>query len=189
MFIAIILILFFGICGPLTCQWVLQLRCDDWDAIDAQGYIDDAAAVLTVRALEDRGEANLPGDREAVLRVGFSCFWVHPRVRMEIGHAEGLAIAFETVAQQPISAVMKSWIEQRGFPIITVKRQGPRLVLTQKRFTYLPNDSDQKWQIPITIRLFPKTLKSCSRRQNSNIQGWFFSNLLYCALAFNQLNN
>jgi aminopeptidase N len=29
--------------------------------------------------------------------------------------------------------------------------------VTQKRFTYLPNDSDQKWQVPITIRLFPKT--------------------------------
>ena len=65
--------------------------------------------------------------------------------------------SFETVAQQPISAMMKSWIEQRGFPIITVKRQGSRLLVTQKRFTYLPNDSDQKWQVPITIRLFPKT--------------------------------
>ncbi len=65
--------------------------------------------------------------------------------------------SFETVAQQPISAMMKSWIEQPGFPIITVKRQGPRLVMTQKKFTYLPNESDQKWQVPITIRLFPKT--------------------------------
>ena len=65
--------------------------------------------------------------------------------------------SLETVAQQPISAMMKSWIEQRGFPIITVKRQGPRLVITQKRFTYLSNDSDQKWQVPITIRLFPQT--------------------------------
>ncbi len=65
--------------------------------------------------------------------------------------------SFEAVAQQPISEMMKSWIEQRGFPIITVKRQGSRLVMTQKRFTYLPNDSDQKWQVPISIRLFPKT--------------------------------
>ena len=65
--------------------------------------------------------------------------------------------SLETAAQQPISAMMESWIEQRGFPIITVKRQGPRLVMTQKRFTYLPNDSDQKWQIPISISLFPKT--------------------------------
>jgi tricorn protease interacting factor F2/3 len=65
--------------------------------------------------------------------------------------------SFETVTQQPVSAMMKSWIEQRGFPIITVKRQGPRLIMTQKRFSYLPNDSDQKWQVPITIRLFPQT--------------------------------
>jgi tricorn protease interacting factor F2/3 len=65
--------------------------------------------------------------------------------------------SFETVAQQPISTMMKSWIEQPGFPIITVKRQGNRLVMTQKKFTYLPNESDQKWQVPITLRLFPKT--------------------------------
>ncbi|MCP4630159.1 MAG: M1 family metallopeptidase [bacterium] len=62
--------------------------------------------------------------------------------------------AFETVSQQPISAMMKSWIEQPGFPMITAKRLGRQLVLTQQRFTYLPNRYDQKWQVPITIILF-----------------------------------
>jgi aminopeptidase N len=65
--------------------------------------------------------------------------------------------SFETVTRQPLGTMMKSWIEQPGFPIITVKRQDRRLVVDQKRFTYLPNDSDQNWQVPITIRLFPKT--------------------------------
>jgi len=65
--------------------------------------------------------------------------------------------SFETVAQQPISAMMKSWIEQPGFPLITVRREDHRLVLTQRRFTYLPNHSDQKWCVPITIGLFSKT--------------------------------
>ncbi|MBT8373012.1 MAG: M1 family metallopeptidase [Deltaproteobacteria bacterium] len=65
--------------------------------------------------------------------------------------------SFEAVSQQSINAMMKSWIEQPGFPVITAKQQDRRLVLTQKRFTYLPNDSNQKWQVPITISLFPKT--------------------------------
>ncbi len=65
--------------------------------------------------------------------------------------------SFETVSRQPISTMMKSWIEQPGFPMITVTRQGNQLVLHQQRFTYLPNDSDQKWLVPITISLFSKT--------------------------------
>ena len=65
--------------------------------------------------------------------------------------------AFETVSQQPISAMMKSWIEQPGFPMVTAKRLESRLVLTQQRFTYLPNQYDQKWQVPITISLFTDT--------------------------------
>jgi aminopeptidase N len=61
--------------------------------------------------------------------------------------------SFEAVSQQPISAIMKSWIEQPGYPIITVNRMGRQLLLTQKRFTYLPNNFNQKWLVPITIRL------------------------------------
>jgi len=65
--------------------------------------------------------------------------------------------SFETVSQQPISAMMKSWIEQPGFPMITVDRRDNQLVLSQQRFTYLPHHSDQKWLVPITISLFSKT--------------------------------
>jgi tricorn protease interacting factor F2/3 len=65
--------------------------------------------------------------------------------------------SFEAVSQKPISAMMKNWIEQPGFPIVTVKRRDNRLVLTQQRFTYLPNNSDQKWLVPITISLFSET--------------------------------
>lgn len=65
--------------------------------------------------------------------------------------------SFETVSRRPVSAMMKSWIEQPGFPMITVDRSGDQLVLGQQRFTYLPNDSDQQWLVPITIRLFSKS--------------------------------
>jgi tricorn protease interacting factor F2/3 len=62
--------------------------------------------------------------------------------------------AFEAVSEKPITRMMKSWIEQQGFPIVEVERVGDTLRLTQKRFTYIPNESNQQWLIPITIRIF-----------------------------------
>lgn len=59
--------------------------------------------------------------------------------------------AFETATEEPITRMMKSWIGQSGFPVIRVKRIGSNLILDQKRFTYLPNDSEQQWMIPINI--------------------------------------
>ncbi|MFH2218277.1 MAG: hypothetical protein ABII68_01285 [Pseudomonadota bacterium] len=49
---------------------------------------------------------------------------------------------------------MKSWIEQRGFPVVEAARKNDGLHLTQRRFTYLPDDSDQRWMIPVTVRVY-----------------------------------
>jgi tricorn protease interacting factor F2/3 len=62
--------------------------------------------------------------------------------------------AFEEASDRPVSAMMKSWVEQPGFPLITVVREADALVLSQRRFTYLPNDSAQRWLIPVNWRLF-----------------------------------
>jgi tricorn protease interacting factor F2/3 len=62
--------------------------------------------------------------------------------------------AFEAVSDRPVNALMKNWVEQPGFPLITAARQADTLVLTQRRFTYLPNDADQKWLIPVNLRTF-----------------------------------
>jgi tricorn protease interacting factor F2/3 len=62
--------------------------------------------------------------------------------------------SFETVSNQPIRLMMKSWIEQPGFPMVGVRREGNKLILNQKRFTFLPNNFDQTWIIPLTIKLF-----------------------------------
>lgn len=64
--------------------------------------------------------------------------------------------SFEKVSHQPVGAMMKSWVEQAGLPLISVKKNGNRLLLTQKRFTYLANDSDQTWRVPVTIAFFSK---------------------------------
>ncbi|MGD2037023.1 MAG: M1 family metallopeptidase [Desulfobacterales bacterium] len=68
--------------------------------------------------------------------------------------SQNLWEAFEQVSAKPIGNMMKSWIEQAGFPMISVKKQGNKLQLSQQRFSYLPSDSEQNWQVPITIRFF-----------------------------------
>jgi aminopeptidase N len=62
--------------------------------------------------------------------------------------------SFEKVSDKPISKIMRSWIEQQGFPVVEVKRAKDKLILTQKRFTYLANESHQEWLIPTTVRIF-----------------------------------
>jgi len=62
--------------------------------------------------------------------------------------------SIEKVSNLPISEMMRSWIEQPGFPMLDVKREGNRILLTQKRFSCLPVDCDQIWLIPVTISLF-----------------------------------
>lgn len=75
-------------------------------------------------------------------------------------HAYGCAAshhlweAFEAVSKMPITAIMKSWIEQPGHPVIDAQRNGNTVTLSQKRFTYLPHESSQSWQIPLSITIF-----------------------------------
>jgi len=62
--------------------------------------------------------------------------------------------ALESASESPVTRIMKSWIEQPGHPLLSVTREGRSLHLNQERFSYLPNGSDQKWLIPVTVRAF-----------------------------------
>ncbi|MGW8186228.1 MAG: ERAP1-like C-terminal domain-containing protein, partial [Desulfobacterales bacterium] len=64
--------------------------------------------------------------------------------------------AFESSSEKPVTRMMKSWIEQPGYPLITVERRDDQLRLRQNRFTYLPNTSEQLWDVPITVRLLDR---------------------------------
>lgn len=76
------------------------------------------------------------------------------------GHAYGTASshhlweAFEDVAKKPVDALMKSWIQQPGYPLIEVKRDEDRLSFVQQRFTYLSQDFDQTWLVPIDVQFY-----------------------------------
>jgi aminopeptidase N len=62
--------------------------------------------------------------------------------------------ALEEVSAMPVSKMMKNWVEQAGFPIVNVRREGHQLMVTQERFSYLPNESNQEWLIPVSVRVF-----------------------------------
>jgi aminopeptidase N len=62
--------------------------------------------------------------------------------------------AFETASERPVTSIMKSWIEQPGFPLLDVDRNGGRLTIRQRRFTFLPNESGQVWLAPVSVRLY-----------------------------------
>ena len=67
-----------------------------------------------------------------------------------------LWISLGTVAQQPVPELMDGWIFQPGFPLVTAQMNGAsELVLTQQRFTYLPQHKapQQGWHIPMHIRM------------------------------------
>ncbi len=65
--------------------------------------------------------------------------------------------AFESVSDQPVTRIMKSWIEQPGFPLLEVSCTGRQLTIAQHRFTYLPNNFTQTWIVPVTIMAFSGT--------------------------------
>ena len=65
--------------------------------------------------------------------------------------------ALEDISGKPVITLMKSWVEQPGHPLVQARRDGRVLTLTQKRFTYLENTSDQTWRIPVTILTYSGT--------------------------------
>jgi len=72
----------------------------------------------------------------------------------ECGNArsEDLWVALEEESRQPISKVMRTWVERSGHPCITVRQVGPDVELTQRRFTFVPGSrSEPAWPIPLTV--------------------------------------
>ncbi|MGH7277145.1 MAG: M1 family metallopeptidase, partial [Candidatus Rokuibacteriota bacterium] len=78
--------------------------------------------------------------------------------------------ALGEASRQPIPAVMDGWIFRPGYPLVSARREGRELVLSQQRFTYLreplpagtpgtttrsatPAAAEQRWQVPIQVRL------------------------------------
>lgn len=74
----------------------------------------------------------------------------------EFGNAttEDLWSAVTAQSGKDISQLMRGWVYQDGFPLLDVSRDGTRITISQKRFSFerLKNQSQTTWQIPLRIR-------------------------------------
>jgi tricorn protease interacting factor F2/3 len=70
------------------------------------------------------------------------------------GNAESddLWTALEEESEQPVTKVMRAWVERAGHPCLTVRQDGPDVELRQHRFLLVPDtDSGRPWPIPVTV--------------------------------------
>ena len=77
-----------------------------------------------------------------------------------LAHAYGNAdtkdlwISLGRAARQAVPDLMDGWIFQPGYPVLTAElTERSELVLTQQRFTYLPNPAAGNWQVPVQLRI------------------------------------
>jgi tricorn protease interacting factor F2/3 len=61
--------------------------------------------------------------------------------------------ALETSSGQPVRSVMRAWVDRAGFPVLRVQRDGNRLAVEQRRFTFRPDGGPaDPWPIPLRLR-------------------------------------
>ena len=61
--------------------------------------------------------------------------------------------ALGRAADQPIPEVMNEWIFTPGYPLVSIRREGGELVLSQQRFTYVGGTEGQRWKVPVHLRI------------------------------------
>ncbi|PYN55477.1 MAG: peptidase, partial [Candidatus Rokuibacteriota bacterium] len=79
--------------------------------------------------------------------------------------------ALGLAARQPIPEVMDGWIFKPGYPLVSARLEGGELVLSQQRFTYLPEPlagpapaTEQRWQVPVQVRISASGRAASERR-------------------------
>ena len=65
-----------------------------------------------------------------------------------------LWISLGKAAHQEVPELMDGWIFQPGYPLLTAELNDRlELVLTQQRFSYLPNPTSGIWHVPVQLRV------------------------------------
>jgi puromycin-sensitive aminopeptidase len=75
-----------------------------------------------------------------------------------------LWVSLGKVARQPVPGLMDGWIFQPGHPLVTAElNDRSELVLTQQRFSYLPNPFPTTWHVPVQLRTVIKDAQETRR--------------------------
>lgn len=72
----------------------------------------------------------------------------------DVATSDHLWNALEESSKLPISKLMKIWVLQPGYPLITVSKEGTKLKFSQERFTFLVNHDTSTWIVPLTVLVF-----------------------------------
>jgi tricorn protease interacting factor F2/3 len=104
----------------------------------------------------------------------------HYLLKHKYGNAttENLWATLEKVSKLPIKKIMSGWTKQNGYPVVEVKTENSKLILSQKRFLYEQKKADKsKWSIPISIKTEKKNISYLLSKKRSTIHlgnsNWF----------------
>lgn len=61
--------------------------------------------------------------------------------------------ALDRASGEPITKILRPWIERPGHPVVSVRSTPQGLHLSQRRFGYLPPANDDPWPIPMVIEV------------------------------------
>lgn len=62
-----------------------------------------------------------------------------------------LFLSFDKISGKSITKVIETFIKQSNFPLIRVIPKRKKIILNQERFTFLANNSNYLWKIPLVI--------------------------------------
>ncbi len=149
--------------------WQLFLQIETSVALGADAYIETAAiekpgdvavgmTIKTAPIIYNKGGSVLRMLAAYIGADGFreSLQYYLEKFKYDVASSSDLWLAIEKVTGKPVSQLMESWVLQQGYPKITVTRDGNTLNLDQRRFTFLENDSDTLWLIPVSITQYDK---------------------------------
>ena len=83
---------------------------------------------------------------------------------------EDLWTSLSAASKIDVSSLMKSWLEKGGFPLVKVREEGRWLRISQQKFSYLDNDDQYLWQIPLFIEQAGKKRKLLIKEKERRIR-------------------
>lgn len=65
---------------------------------------------------------------------------------------EDLWKCLQKISKKPVKSMMDTWTKQMGYPLISASIKGDKVILEQKKFSYLNKKDNALWHIPIAIQ-------------------------------------